>query len=352
MNKFWNVKAEGNKSRLDLFGYVGGKKDDPWSVEGFDEKEFLSDFRKIPEGSDLEISINSFGGAVYTALSIYSLLKTHKGSITFRIDGAAMSAATIITSVPGAKVIMPKGSMMMIHNVSSGVWGNASDMRKAADDIDKLEQNIIDIYAEKSGKSVEEIKDKVNVETFFTAQEAVDFGLADEVDESQTVENTINGDYFMVNGLKIEADLIKRAPVGLFKAQAVQASAKEKEVPSMDFNQLKAEHPDWVEALRNEGAEAERARIQAIEDIAVAGHEDLVNAAKFDGKTTAENLAVQILKANKTRATNMLQKRQEDAQALADLEPEGNQGITKDKDLARRELVNQLKADCKFGGNH
>ena len=97
-NKFWNVKAEGKRAQLDLFGYVGGSKDDPWG-KGFNEAEFLADFRKIPSDSPLDISINSFGGAVYTGLSIYSLLKAHKGQITFRIDGAAMSAATIIQSI-------------------------------------------------------------------------------------------------------------------------------------------------------------------------------------------------------------------------------------------------------------
>ena len=156
-NKFWNVKTEGKRAQLDLFGYVGGSKDDPWG-KGFNEAEFLADFRKIPSDSPLDISINSFGGAVYTGLSIYSLLKAHKGQITFRIDGAAMSAATIITSVPGAKVVMPRGSMMMIHKVSSVAIGTTDDMRKAADDMEKLEENLINIYVEKTGRTVDEIK--------------------------------------------------------------------------------------------------------------------------------------------------------------------------------------------------
>ena len=53
-NKFWNVKAEGKRAQLDLFGYVGGSKDDPWG-KGFNESEFLADFRKIPSDSPLDI---------------------------------------------------------------------------------------------------------------------------------------------------------------------------------------------------------------------------------------------------------------------------------------------------------
>ena len=330
MNKFWNVKANGGKASLDLFGYVGGSKDDPWG-KGFNESEFLADFRKIPSDSPLDISINSFGGAVYTGLSIYSLLKAHKGQITFRIDGAAMSAATIITSVPGAKVIMPRGSMMMIHKVSSVAIGTTDDMRKAADDMEKLEENLINIYVEKTGRTVDEIKEKVNAETFFTAEEAVEFGLADEIDETTEVKNTAFGGFVMLNGLKADSRFFAYAPKGFIHAEQPQASAIKKEVQKMNLEQLKAEHPDLVQAIRDEaiaeGATNERARIQAIEDIAVVGHEDLVKAAKFDGKTTAEALAVAIIKAEKAKVARLITARAEDAKALEGIEAEGNEGL-------------------------
>ena len=356
MNKFWNVVTQDKKSRLDLFGYVGGAKDDPWG-KGFNEHEFLEDFRKIPSDGALEISINSFGGAVYTALSIYTLLKAHEGQITFRIDGAAMSAATIITSVPGAKVIMPKGAMMMIHKVSSFAVGNTDDLRKAADDMEKLEQNIIDIYAEKTGKSIEEIKAKVEAETYFTAEEAVEFGLADEIDDSKVVENKAVGDVVMMGGLEVQAKYFAHAPKGLIQADSPCATAVQKEAPKMDLEKLKAEFPDLVQAIRSEamkeGADAERARIQAIEEIAVAGHEGLVNAAKFDGVTTAEALAVQMWKAEKARNARMLNDRQEDAQALEGIEVESNEGVEKTVDGEEKAFqanVSRLEKICNFGG--
>lgn len=351
MNKFWNVRAGGGKASLDLFGYVGGSKDDPWG-RGFNESEFLDDFRKIPSDSALDISINSFGGAVYTGLSIYSLLKAHKGPITFRIDGAAMSAATIITSVPGAKVVMPRGAMMMIHKVSSVAIGTTDDMRKAADDMEKLEENLINIYVEKTGRTVDEIKEKVNAETFFTAEEAVEFGLADEIDETTEVKNTASGDFVMLNGLKADSRFFANAPKGFINAEQPKASAVQKEVHKMNLETLKAEHPDLVQAIRNEaiaeGAEQERARIQAIEDIAIVGHEDLVNAAKFDGKTTAEALAVQILKADKARGAQMLTARMKDAKALEGIDPEGNEGLNpKAEEKAKQDA--EMKAVIEAG---
>lgn len=337
MNKFWNVKTEGTTSQIDLFGYVGGSKDNEYFPEGFNEKEFLEELRSIPAENALNISINSFGGSVYTALSIYSLLKAHKGKITFRVDGAAMSAATIITSVPNARVIMPKGSMMMIHKISSIAIGNTDDFRKAVDDLEKLEQNILDIYAEKTGKTVDEIKPVVDAETYFTASEAVDFGLADEVDESAVVENKIAGDFVMVNGLKVSAKVFEHAPEGLLvadtpKASAVVVNPEKTEVKNMDLETLKAEHPEIVEEIRNEALNAgiaqERARIQAIEEIAVVGHEELIVAAKFENAMSAEQLAVAILKADKARNADRLTNRAADASDLADITPVANEGLT------------------------
>lgn len=351
MNKFWNVKTDdgAKRARIDLFGYVGGSKE--WN-DGFNEKDFLDEFRAIPSDAELEISVNSFGGSVYTGLSIYSLLKAHKGSITIRIDGAAMSAATIITSVPGAKVIMPKGSMMMIHKVSSGVWGNTDDMRKAADDMEKLEENLINIYVEKTGRAVDEIKEKVNAESYFTAEEAVEFGLADEIDETTEVKNTASGGFVMLNGLKADSRFFANAPKGFINAEQPKASAVQKEVHKMNLETLKAEHPELVQAIRDEaiaeGATNERARIQAIEDIAVVGHEDLVNKAKFDGKTTAEALAVQILKADKARGAQMLTARMKDAKALEGIDPEGNEGLNpKAEEKAKQDA--EMKAVIEAG---
>jgi ATP-dependent protease ClpP protease subunit len=344
--KFWNVKTDGNKSHIDLFGYVGGSKEaDFFEPEGFNEKEFLDELRAIPQDNALEISINSFGGSVYTGLSIYTLLKAHKGEITFRVDGAAMSAATIITSVPNAKVIMPKGSMMMIHKISSIAIGNIDDMRKAADDMEKLEQNILDIYAEKTGKTVDEIKPVVDAETYFTAAEAVEFGLADEVDENTAVENKAVGEIVMLNGLEVSARLFEHAPKGFLKADMPKASAvvnpAEKESETMDLETLKAEHPDIVEAIRNEalneGIAQERARIQAIEEIAVAGHEEMVNAAKFDNAITAEQLAVNILKADKARNAAMLKNRAADAEDLTGITPDANEGLSPNAEAKKKE---------------
>ena len=345
MMQFWNIQTEGQASHIDLFGFVGGSKE---FNDGFNETDFLNELRAIPPENALTISINSFGGSVYTALSIYSLLKNHKGQITFRIDGTAMSAATIITSVPNARVIMPRGAMMMIHKVSVGIYGNADDLKKTVEDIEKLEQNVLEIYAEKTGKSIDAIRALVDQETYFTAEEAVEFGLADEVDETQTIENRVDENIISINGLDIQAGLLAKAPKSLF------VSSNVKEVQVMNLETLKSDYPELFQAIRNEalaeGAAKERARIQSIEEIAMAGHEALVTAAKFDGITTAEMLAVQMVKAEKAKATIRMANIVEDAKALEDTQEEGNVGLIKEKEDMQLNLANHLANICKWQG--
>lgn len=351
--KFWNVKTEGETSRIDLFGYVGGSK--AWEA-GFNEEDFLKEIRAIPADNELLISINSTGGSVFTALSIYALLKAHKGKVSIRVDGVAMSAATIITSAPNAKVVMPKGSMMMIHKVSTIVAGDSEDLRKTAEDMEKLEQNILAIYAEKTGKDVKDIQPLVEAETYFTAEEAVEFGLADELDETSVVKNICNAGAVYINGLEVKNEFINKAPKGFFKADTQTQSAvlnpKNKEVKPMDIETLKAEHPELVEAIRNEamseGIAQERARIQAIEDIAVAGHEDMVQSAKFDNAITAEQLAVAILKADKARDNKALSARINDAAELAGIPPSSNEGLIPNAEARANEDA-ELKAVIEAG---
>ena len=345
MKQFWNIQTEGQTSHIDLFGFVGGSKE---FNDGFNETDFLNELRAIPPDNALTISINSFGGSVYTALSIYSLLKNHKGQITFRIDGTARSAATIITSGPNARVIRPRGSMMMIHKVSVGIYGNADDLKKTVEDIEKLEQNVLEIYAEKTGKSIDAIRALVDQETYFTAEEAVAFGLADEVDETQTIENRVNEKIISINGLDIQARLLEKGPKGFF------VSSEVKEVQVMNLETLKSDYPELFQVIRNEalaeGAAKERARIQSIEEIAMAGHEALVTAAKFDGITTAEMLAVQMVKAEKAKATIRMANIVEDAKALEDTHEEGNVGLIKEKEDMQLNLANHLANICKWQG--
>ncbi len=318
--KFFKVTAQADvekAARLDLFGEVGGG--DFWSA-GFDETEFKEEMSAVGENQPLEIFINSVGGSVYTALAIYNIIARHKGNVTITVAGMAASAATIITSAPNAKVVMPKGSLMLVHPVRMSTGGlTPKEMQEAAENLEKVRQSVRDVYQAKTGLSAEKLDEMMEAETYLTASEAVELGFADFLDTENEITNSIDGEKFVIGGMSVNSSLFARAPKDFLNAE-FSATNPQNEVIPMDLEKLKAEYPELVQAIREEGIKAgveqERARIKAIEDIAPTGFTKLVTEAKFENGMTAEALAVAILKAEKGRAEKMLLDRQEDAKAL------------------------------------
>ena len=126
--------------------------------------------------------INSPGGDVFGGVAIANAFKAYDGEITAYVDGYAASAASTI-AIAADKVIMGgDGSMFMIHKAGTFAWGNADDFTDMANILAKIDNNIAKAYADKTGKTPEEIMTLLNAgDTWFTAAEALELGLADEM---------------------------------------------------------------------------------------------------------------------------------------------------------------------------
>lgn len=132
---------------------------------------------------DLTVNINSSGGHVATGLGIYNLLKTYnRGTVTTRVIGMAASAASYVF-LAGTKRIMPKASLLFIHNALSYCSGDANDMEKAAKELKKITQPSIEIYKATSNFDEETIKQMMDDETWLTADECLECGFATAVVE-------------------------------------------------------------------------------------------------------------------------------------------------------------------------
>lgn len=141
---------------------------------------------------DIEVHLNSPGGDVFDGIAIMNALKQHDGQVTVMVDGLAASAASVIAmaAAPG-QLIMNPGSMLMIHNAWGMAVGGAADMRQMADLLDKASGNIAGLYAARSGKPADEMQAAMDAESWYTAQEAVDAGLADKIREASDPEAAI-----------------------------------------------------------------------------------------------------------------------------------------------------------------
>jgi len=128
------------------------------------------------KGKNLNIYINSGGGAVFAGMAIYNMLKRHDGFKTVYVDGVAASIASVIALV-GDRVIIPKNAYFMIHKPWMMGIGNADDLRALADSLDVVEEGMINVYADHlaEGVSIETIKEMVAKETWMTGEEAAQY---------------------------------------------------------------------------------------------------------------------------------------------------------------------------------
>lgn len=146
---------------------------------GVDAQTFVKALRGI-DADVINLRIDSPGGSVFAARAMETALREHKAKVIVHIDGLAASAASFV-AMAGDEVRMAPGAMMMIHKAWTLAYGNAEDLTDTAALLEKIDATLADTYAQRSGKPAAEMADLMAAETWFTAQEAVDAGLADSV---------------------------------------------------------------------------------------------------------------------------------------------------------------------------
>lgn len=155
-------------SIYDEIGYVGVTAGD-----------FIRDLGGV-KSSKISLRLNSPGGEVFDGIAIMNALKNHDAEVTVYVDGLAASIASVI-AMAGDHIVMAPNATMMIHDALSLQIGNAADMRKVADLLDKASDNIASVYATRAGGDASKWRNAMQEETWYSAEEAVEAGLADEV---------------------------------------------------------------------------------------------------------------------------------------------------------------------------
>lgn len=311
----------------------------------------INDHLDQANGDDIEVIVNSGGGDVYSGSEIYTSLKDYKGTVTVKIVGIAASAASVI-SMAGDNVLISPTAQMMIHNASNISMGDHNNHQSSAEFLRNWDKSITNAYMLKSGMGQEELLALMDKETWFTAQQAKEKGLVDEImfeDQNQPmlvaslgntqmipqqvidkIRNKLNKDNPSLEDLK---NLFKD---GLFNQTGPQ-NKKGEEKP-MNLEELKNKHPELYEQIKNEGyqegVKAENARIKSVEDNALPGFEELVNKAKYKEPINGDQLAGQIIRAQKEQGANYLNNRNKDAEELNNVEgSEAPEGQSEDQEI-------------------
>ena len=187
--KFYQITTSGRTADINIYGDITGDAEliNAWLDA---DTGAVSARGIVQEISDLDVDtinvyINSYGGEVAEALAIYSALKRHSASVHTFCDGFACSAATIIFCAGDVRT-MGSIALMMIHNCMSYLgYANSNEMRKAAEDNDKINQSSINAYMSVVNISEEEIRRMMDNATWLTAQECLEYGFATEVADQE-----------------------------------------------------------------------------------------------------------------------------------------------------------------------
>lgn len=336
--RFWNMaEINGDTAEITMYGdVVSAQPIDWWTGEPepgnyITPEGFADDLEKIKDKKVINIKINSLGGDVYTAIAIHNALKALPGQKNVIVEGIAASAASVI-AMAGDTVKMYAGSIMMIHGVMVFIYDymQIGDLKKVIRGMDASERAISAIYANKTGTDATIIRGMMEKETWMTGEEAVAKGFANEVLEGAATQMQlsaanhlllVNGVQHNIEGLEIPARFnIPQLAAGPKNPVDNKTNSTKGEQKDMTLEELKAQYPDLVAQIEQEAVEADRARIQEIEEIQdTIGDAEMIAAAKFTKPTNAAALALAAMKKQAALGEKFLNNRKEETKAADDV---------------------------------
>jgi ATP-dependent Clp protease protease subunit len=182
ITKYWNMQPTGNNAAdVYIFGEIATSGYE-WSDSDVSASSFKADLDSLGTLNTINLHLNSPGGSVFDGTAIGTMLSQHPAYVNVYIDGLAASIASVI-AMAGDTVYMPANAMMMIHNPWTMAVGNANDMRKQADVLDKIGESMKQTYLQKAGDKLDDktLSTLLDNETWLSAQDAVNYGFADEI---------------------------------------------------------------------------------------------------------------------------------------------------------------------------
>lgn len=357
-NKFWKFCNLADSQKAELFLY-GDISETSWWGDEVTPKQFADDLAALGDVTEITVYINSGGGDVFAAQAIGNQLARNAATVTAHIDGLCASAATIV-ACHADKVVAAADSTYMVHPVSMGLCGylTADEMRNYLKALDATRENIVSLYAKKTGHDADECAKWMDETNWWTADEAKENGFVDEVDDAEedaVVENR-NGILF-VNSVGTHLPFNEAPEFVRNRAKAKPPAVRPEnnhpaeppehndhgEVKDMEIktkDDLRKAYPDMVAQIENDAAVAERTRIQEIEAITIPGTEDQAEEAKFtkpvDSASYAKTVIANMKAKQQTQSKTYLAQAQAAAQNSganaignpppADVEPENAKG--------------------------
>jgi ATP-dependent Clp protease protease subunit len=239
---------KGGVGEIHIFGAITSEK---WFDEETTPKDVRDKIKELSDSSAVNIYINSPGGEVFAGMTIANMIKRINVTTTAHVEGVAASIASVI-ALSADNVIIPKNAYLMIHNASSIAMGTSKDMRKTADLLDKISEDIANIYVEKSGMKLEDVKTLMDDETWFNGEDAFAFGLADQVSEEMKIAACLDKNLAIFNGVSFDVDKFKTFPKDKLeeKQEIIEETLTESKENILNFKLMVQRHEHLMRMSR------------------------------------------------------------------------------------------------------
>lgn len=177
-NKYYALEANEKEADIYIFGDITSWE---WYESDVSSYTLSKELQLLaPEIEIINVHINSYGGEVAEGLAIYNILRNHKAKVRTYCDGFACSIASVIF-MAGDERIMSNASLLMIHNAWMYTAGNAAQLRKDADDLDKITQASVNAYMSRVNITDDKLKELLDAETWILPNEALEMGFATSI---------------------------------------------------------------------------------------------------------------------------------------------------------------------------
>jgi ATP-dependent protease ClpP protease subunit len=178
--------ASPDRAEVMIYGDIGAG----FFFDGVTAEDIHAAIGALAPGAAIDLRINSFGGHVHEGIAMHTLLARHEGKVTAHIDGVAASAATI-PAMAADEIVIARGGTMMIHEASGGAMGRAHELRAAAEGTELHNKQMADLYAARTGQSVDEIRAAMAKTTWYGTDAAIEVGLADRIGDREAATATM-----------------------------------------------------------------------------------------------------------------------------------------------------------------
>ncbi len=186
--KYFSLERQKQTATITIYGDITSY---PWIEGDMSSANLSKQLEALTDVDEINVYINSYGGEVAEGIAIYNALRRHKAKIRTICDGFACSIASVIF-MAGDERVMNEASMLMIHNAWTCAAGNAAQLRKQAEDLEKITQLSVEAYKANSSLTEDEIKAFMDAETWILPAEAVEYGFATAIETHEKANPSQN----------------------------------------------------------------------------------------------------------------------------------------------------------------